>query len=289
MINQVVITDAFLEHGGKPVLNPVLAQYESELLVMKQSWSLSEPHTPLSWYASLANVQPSALLAVSAQQLPEDSRQYWVASPYHAKLTRSDIRVMPDGMLDWSSKDAEKICELLNPLLVDEGMELLKVGQALILSCNRIWDVKPLSFASISGSVLPNRQPDGKDAGDWMRLLSEIQMTLHQSGLGSDSGLNFHGIWFWGGASVLDDVEVKTLPNVATNSAYLNSILRHLKKEEDASLILSEAEQLPMLLNSKGRLPQKWLLLGAGKSVELTSSVITACLGKIRTQKWKGV
>jgi len=289
MINQIVITDALLAYEGQLVLNPALAQYEKGLLAMKQKWFKSESYTPLSWYASLLNFKPSTLLAICAENLPKESKQYWVASPYHAKLTRSDIRVMPDGMLDWSVKDAEKICDLLNPLLVVEGMKLIQVGEALLLTCDRVWDVFPLSFASISGSVLPNRQPDGKDAGAWMRLLSEIQMTLHQSALSSVSGLYYHGLWFWGGAPELTGVDTTALPHVATNSVYLNSILRHLNKETDASVIVTEADQLQMLMNANGTLPKKWVLLGAGKSVELTSSVIIACLAKVWSQGWKGV
>ena len=289
MINQVVITDAFLEYEGQLILHPALKPYEESLLAKTQRWSLSEPYTPLSWYSSALNLKPSALLARCVDKLPAAAKQFWVASPYHAKLTRLDIRVMPEGLLDSSANDAENICALLNPLLVDEGMTLHRVGQGLVLSCNRTWDVLPSSFAEISGSVLPNHLPDGKDAGVWMRLLSEIQMTLHQSELSTASGLSYHGLWFWGATNKIADIDGSIFPYVATNSAYFNIVLRNFNKEQDATMVVTEAEQLPILLNSTGRLPKKWLLYGAGKSVELSSSVITACLGKIRTQKWKGV
>jgi len=289
MIKQVVVTDAFIEHDGRLYLNPSLQDYEKELLCKKQKYSDAEAFTPLSWVARQLDTCAATLLATCASDIPETSKQVWVASPYHVKLNRAQMRVMPESMLDWSGRDAELMRDLLNPLLADEGISLICVGDALLLCCDKHWDVSPPSFAELSGGFLPDRLPVGEDAGTWMRMMSEIQMLLHQYPVFSASGVQYHGLWFWGRSDHVEKVDVSSLPNIATQHVYLKSVLSLLNKEKDASLIVTAGEKLPLLLNRHIALPKRWLLLGGGKSVLLTSSVIAASLAKVRAQRWKGI
>ena len=288
MINQVVVTDAFFAYEGELQLNPALRSYEKELLHMKQHWSDSVSYTPLSWLASQLHVPAAELVLSCAKDIPDSAKQFWLVSPYHAKLTRAELRIMPEGMLDWSKHDAQAMCALLNPLLAEEGMQLIIVADSLLLASDRVWDVAPASFAEISGSTLPNRHPAGKDGGAWMRLLAEIQMTLHQSPIISGAGLAFHGLWFWGVCTQSVNVDGDVIPAIATKNVYLKSVLKYLDKEQGASVVVTDAEQLPLLLNAHSPLPHRWILLGAGKSVKLTKSVIVSCLAKVRVQNWKG-
>jgi len=286
MIKQVVVTDAWFEHEGVTSLHPALKPYETALLSMKQSWANAQNHTPLSYYASLACLTPASLVAGLLDYLPQGTAQIWLASPYHAKLTRSSLRVMPELMLDWTDTQAKQVSDALNPLLKDDGLELVQEAELLLLCSKRVWDIRPPSFADISGQSLPDRSMQGADAGAWARLLSEVQMTLHQARIATENGLDIQGLWFWGGAKKAGDLPWTTLPHVASRNTYLNAVLKKLNKQQDAEMIISDAESLPMLLPTV--LPERWLLLGAGKSVSLKHNMLTSALSRAIKPKWKG-
>jgi len=294
MINEVVITDAWFEHKGKILLNPALKPYEFSLLSMKHTWLSAEPETPLSWYANQSGISPSSLVAsLTSGTFDEDVQQVWIASPYHAKLTRSSLRVMPDSMLDWSTTQAKAVCDALNPLLSADGLQFIQLDEVLLLVSNQVWDVDVPSFASVSGKSLPDRPLNGTDAGRWARLLSEIQMTLHQASIITPNGLDVQGLWLWAGAAHVHDkvVDLEGLPltSVATKNIYLNAALNHLGKQQDATMVISEAEHLPMLLNSNLPHPKRWLLLGDGKAVKCTQSGLSSLMHKVKARKWKGM
>ena len=287
MIKQVVVTDAWYEHDGQLLLNPALQAYEHHLLNMKQSWTKSKVVTPLSWYAKQAGQATAAVLASIAQHVPAGAKQYWVASPFHARLTRSSLRVMPEAMLDWSAQEGEQVCAAVNPLLAEDGLELFMVGDVLMLAAQDIWQVDMPDFALVSGQSLPNQHEGSQDAGRWLRMITEIQMTLHQHQVFTQSGMQVHGLWFWGQAKMCDAVDIEALPHVATRNIYLNTVLKGLDKQQDASVIVSEAEHLPYLLPKQ--LPDDWLLLGAGQAVTLRSHWLTAALAKVKKPTWKGM
>jgi len=217
------------------------------------------------------------------QKTQTDSEQSWVASPYHARMGRDAIRLMPESMLPWCEEDAQDMCALLNPWLKDEGMALEEVGAALRLICNRVWDVQPLDFPFISAGELPNRHPKGRDGGHWMRLQSEIQMVLNQSPLQARrqrGEADIHGLWFWGSSSQKNahDDQLKTFP-VATRHVFLQSLV----EAQGAKVILTESEKLALLLHQDGVLPKHVFLLGAGYMIHLEPSIWT----RLRPQTWQ--
>ncbi|MDQ6977075.1 MAG: hypothetical protein Q9M75_03075 [Ghiorsea sp.] len=287
MIKQVVVTDAWYEHEGTLFLNPALQAYEHQLLNMQQTWSKTTEVIPLSWYAEQAQQPVAALPAAVAQNLPKGAQQYWVVSPYHARLTRSTLRVMPEAMLDWSAKEGQQVCTIVNPLLAEHGLELFMVGDVLMLAAQDVWQVDMPDFAQVSGKSLPNHHESSKDAGLWLRIITEVQMTLHQHQVFTQSGMQIHGLWFWGQSEVVADVHDLRLPNVATRNIYLNTVLKALDKQQDATVIVSEAEYLPSLLPRS--LPDHWLLLGAGRAVTLRSHWLTAVLARVKKPSWKGI
>ena len=210
------------------------------------------------------------LLAARCDAIPKDTRQLWVASPYHAKVVRDGAHVMPEGQLVWDEADAQRLCEVLNPLLQEEGMQLLPVGPALLLACREEMEAKPVGFGEISGKPLPNVHHEGGDGGRMNRLLSEIQMQLFQTpdGNRADRGEpEITGIWLWGACHWPEQVHEARLP-VATR----NPVLRDVVNGRSAELIISEAERLAELLSPRKKLPERILLAGEGKAVVLQRS-----------------
>jgi len=295
MIKKIVITDALLDQHGTTHLHPSVKAWEKGLLSMQQRWAREDKdYLPLSWFChTYAQQGAAASLAVLASDIPKNSKQYWVVSPYHARLTRSALRVMPESMLGWSVENAHDLCDVLSPLLSNDGMSLHTVGSAVVLACDRVWDVQVADFAAVSGGCLPDKMPEGQDAATWMMLITEMQMLLHQQPIHTAEHIQIHGVWLWGMAehAAMDRLQAKMMQGdaVATRNVYLQSLLQQMDKECDASVIITEADQLHLLCKEGVCDAKEWILMGEGQSVSLKPSVWHKCWHSVFKQTWRGV
>jgi len=270
----LLITDALLAREGKGfALHPALADVSDRLARMRRQWFEASDQNPLGWYAALVGAEPAALLAARCSDLPANARQIWVASPFHAMLGRDTVRLLPEIDFPWSSADSAWLCDELNPLLQEDRMSLHSCGSAMLLASKVQLDAAPLPFASVAGGLLPDRYPEGVDGGRLMRLLAEIQMSLHQQPQPTRTGKPVvHGLWFWGACDLPSELPVG-LPPVAT----MNPVLQSLEHGHGAGLTITEAEHLPALLAenpSAGKLPQSVLLAGCGHAVLLRKALM---------------
>ncbi len=272
----LLASDALLSGDGDALLlHPALTAYRGELASRKRQWFDCSDKNPLGWYAALCDTDPAALLAEKCASekhtfLPENTRQCWVASPYHALLGRDSVRVMPEDALDWCAVDARWLCDTLNPLLEEEGMCLHALDSALLLTCEQVMDASPVPFAAIAGHLLPNRHPEGADGGRLMRLLSEIQMSLHGKHAGHRMGQpDIHGLWLWGACAWPNSAST-SFPSVATRNPFLQAV----SDGRNACCIISEAEKLHDLLTGNAMLPKIIVLSGASRAVLLTKSIL---------------
>jgi len=248
-------------------LHPALAPWARAWLRMRRRWFHCAPQLPLSCYARLLEVEPAALLAARAQ-LPADTRQIWVASPYFAALGRDTLTLLPEGAFSWHEHDARWLCALLNPLLKQDRMELLPVGAAMLLCCAEPLQAQPAAFAEISGDLLPNRHAPGPDGGRLMRLVAEIQMLLHQRPAEhrrARGEADVHGLWFWGPCA--PSAAQACLP-VATRNAALAAVA----PASQARAVISEAEHVQALMPR--RMPRHVVLLGRRHALWLRRSML---------------
>jgi len=264
----LIVSDALVEGNKTLTLHPALLPWHKKLEFRRQQWFSYDDKTPLEWYAVIVDAPSAVLLAASCNSIPADIKQCWVASPYSSQLGRDTVRVMPEGLFPWCAEDAIWLCDVLNPLLGEEGMHLLRVGAALLLACCEPMDAHPPSFARVSGKTLPNRHPEGLDGGRLMRLVSEIQMVLHNNQPSHRSGQpEIHGLWIWGGspwpAYVPED-----MPPVATRNPFLQAVA----DGKDANMTITEADRLLDLLKPEAPLPEHLLLAGEDHAVHLTKS-----------------
>ena len=266
----LIVSQALIQHQDGVSLHPDLFLWQQALLSHRQRWFDCTAKNPLAWYAALLDTSSAALLAGKCSALPEDMAQCWVASPYHAQLARTVIRVMPEGQFAWTDADAAYLCETLNPLLAEEGMQLFAVGAALLLFCRESIEAYPQGFGAISGQLLPDTSHDGEDGLRLNRLLSEIQMLLfqHPSEDRHDRGdPDVSGIWLWSPMHELAQPQVDPLA-VATRNPVLQSIV----DGKGADIIISEAERLGELVKQDEPLPKRIVLAGENHAVLLTKS-----------------
>ena len=269
----LIVTDGLIPSTSGYAIHPQLDPWRKRLLRCSRSWFESAPKTALEWYGLLQGLSPTKLLLnVARERIPNESTQVWIASPYHAQLARDRIMVMPDSLLPWREEDAAWICDLLNPLLKEEGIELLHHKAALLLACENPINARPDSFAAVSGKMLPNRHPEGADGGRLMRLMAEIQMVLslkpaeHRRAAGEP---DIHGLWLWGGEEISSTSSEVDLPSVATRDAQLASAT----EAKDAEVTICDADQLSLFSKPESGLAKHILIAGQGQAVLLKSSM----------------
>lgn len=265
----LIVTQALLPAGnaGGFQLHPCLERWQEQLRRRGMQWFATGLEVPLSWYAAIAGQSPSRLLASRLGEIPADTQQIWVASPYHARLGRDSVHLLPEGQLGLTKQDALWLCQQLNPLLQEDGLQLHAVGAALLLTSRRAWDVQPPALDAISGRSLPDRHPEGADAGRMARLLAEIQMHLHRHPARhrQQSGEHdLHGLWFWAADTPATDSQPAAMP-VASRNPCLQSVT----EARGARLIVSEAERLGELVGGNRELPDTVILSGPGYALQL--------------------
>ncbi len=276
----LLVTNALISYQDEVSLHPDIILWDKQLSYCRQQWFQCADNNPLGWFAALQSVGTAALLANRCPDLPGETKQCWVASPFHASVGHDTVRLLTEGLFPWMEQDANWLCAVLNPLLQDEGMTLIPLGSALLLSCCESMDVEPVRFGEISGKKLPNRHPKGIDADRFTRLLAEIQMLLHQHPAEHRQQRgepDVNGVWLWGSAQWPQPVHEKQIA-VATRNSFLQSIV----DGRDAKLIISESERLNELLKQAAPLPKKIVLAGEGHAVLLTKSL----LPKLRKSRW---
>jgi len=280
-IATLLVTNGLIQTQHGVALHPDLLLWDKQLSSCRQQWFQCVDNNPLGWYAALQSVSTATLLANRCHDMPNETKQCWVASPFHAQLGRDTVRLLPEGLFLWTEQDSNWLCTVLNPLLQHEGMTLIPVGSALLLSCCESMDVEPLRFAEVSGKNLPNRHPKGSDAGRFTRLLAEIQMLLHQHPAEHRQQRgepDVNGVWLWGGTQWQPQPAHEKQIAVATRNPFLQSIV----DGRDAKLMISEAERLNELVKQDAPLPKKIVLAGEGHAVLLTKSWLL----KLRNTRW---
>jgi len=279
----LIVSQALIQHQDGVSLHPDLLLWEKELAAYKQSWFENADKTPLAWYAGLCGISPTALVLNkyfdSGSELPSDTTQCWLVSPYYAQLLQTRVRVYPEGLFAWSAADADALCHTLNPLLAEEGMSMIAVGAGLLLCCRDAMDVDPLGFGAISGQLLPAIHHQGKDGGRLNRLLSEVQMLLFQTPLPDRRDLPVSGIWLSSAMGYPAD----RVHTAAINLATRNPALQSLVDGSNARVVISEVERLSELLKQGVALPKRIVLAGEGLAVLLNPSI----LPRFGKAKWK--
>ncbi len=130
----------------------------------------------------------------------------WIAAadPVHMepRLDRLFLRALGPG--DVSRPELQRLLEGLQESLGDPGT----IGFAQVGDCAYIRSEQVLVTAAVPAAQLDGRNPDGylpsgDDAAATLKLVSEIEMTLHEQPVNSDRLANglppVNSLWLWGG------------------------------------------------------------------------------------------
>jgi hypothetical protein len=186
--NGVQATDSFPSH----------AAWQTELLRLLQL-DATYASAPLSWLGAggfeagtWLHVQPVSL-AISARGLTLQSTSEWTTDTRRIAAT------------------------VLSKHLSESGFDWRDSGSEVYLRCEKPLNVETAAPATALRQSLQDAMPTGSDAVALRRLMTELQMLLHNR-----EDLNFNAVWLWGSGSMRQ--RSVNLPMLAANDAFARGV-----------------------------------------------------------------
>ena len=122
----------------------------------------------------------------------------------HLQADTSNARLIPHQALDITADDSRRLVESVNDLVAEDGLKLIRkdTGELYFtgMPASQLdsWPAHTLATGKIA-----NYLPRQSEAGEWRRLLTEVQMLFHDHPVNAERAqrqlLPINAIWFWGG------------------------------------------------------------------------------------------
>lgn len=249
---QVVIPDALaqlrtLSEQVKPLSAFPVLEHCLHFGLKAQLWQADDlSHARVdAWQQSLLYALPrecrhhgaaSARLTWLGEEGDARSGSCFQVMPVHFQVGLDDVRYLLPPPL--SSVEADAIFESMKPLLASAGFDLLQAsseaGANWYLWCDRELKINTFSLHNLSNSRLFNLMPQGADAGELRRLITELQMLLHEHPVNQQRErrglLPVNAFWFHGHAPV-KAVSCSNKSLVMSHSPYVRGLCYGLNLE----------------------------------------------------------
>jgi hypothetical protein len=191
--------------------------------------------TALGLGASLARYPQAALTRFADADDGADGC-WLLATPMHVAAGLTDLTPMAlEGESALQDEEREELAAVLVPHLRDAGFELhVGAGGAWLLRSERLLDVVTAAPATAVIQGLDAAMPQGRDSAVLKRLLTELQMLLHEHPVNVARARR--------GAGAIGRIEPRVLPEAYGEDAYLRGVYR--LHERQASARAAHADEL---------------------------------------------
>lgn len=146
----------------------------------------------------------------------------------HLQADKDNARLVPEAALNIDDTESQALINALNKLLEPDGLVLHRseAGQCYFTGMPAdMLDTWPAH--AVANGKIANYLPRHADAGDWRRLMTEVQMLFHSHPVNAARAtlnqLPINGIWFWGGNKTTDTVMVDDVL-LLTDDAYAKGL-----------------------------------------------------------------
>lgn len=149
---------------------------------------------------------PIASAALRAVAGGGEGSWVFIATPVHLVAGMHSVSMPADGILDLEQEEAEALVGDFNQVFRGAGVRLARGRSSLLLLISDV----PLGIATsapeeVLGQDLLALMPRGVDARRVRRLMSEIEMWLHEHAVNEHrrarAALPITGLWLWGGGA----------------------------------------------------------------------------------------
>lgn len=164
----------------------------------------SDAFTGIASADSTPSLAGAALLSACG---PMPGQWVCMASPVHVTAGMTDLSMAQDGILELHTAETRRLAQDFNAVFANSGVRLVD-GHPALLFCvfDDVLEVVTHEPAEAIGQDLFGLQPSGRDAPRLRRLMSEMELWLHEHPLNRarlDCGnAVITGIWLWGGGRI---------------------------------------------------------------------------------------
>ncbi len=159
---------------------------------MNSSWARAAP--------------PASIAAAAVSGVPQD-QPVWLATPVHLVAGLDTVRLHPDGLLEFSPEEQQRLVQDFAQVFAGSGWSLHGTGhREMLLSGGSRVDsgtARGQDPALWLGADPREGLPSGPGANPLSRLGAEIEMWLHEHPVNrarvARASLNVTGLWIWGG------------------------------------------------------------------------------------------
>ncbi len=124
---------------------------------------------------------------------------WWLVSPLHLSVGLSSVQVHPSGVLSLSQATQAGLVDEFKSSWPDPSVQLHATPFGLLLAVEPALCAHSVDPAGHGGRGLEEMRPTGPDGGALWRLMTELQMWLHERRLLSLQGSKVNALWLWGG------------------------------------------------------------------------------------------
>lgn len=139
---------------------------------------------------------------------------WWLrADPVHLHADRHQVLLFDARTLDISIAEANSLVTEFNQVFNVEGLHLKALHPSRwYLNLKDDPGIRTAPLSKVIGRDITPFLPQGVNARDWCRLLTEVQMLFHSSMVNRKRQTNgqmpINGLWFWGGGVLPEPVHV---------------------------------------------------------------------------------
>jgi len=154
-----------------------------------------------------------------------------VAEPVHLLTAIDHLRLAPPAALALASADQESLLAHLNAQLAGTpfALERSMVDSLWLLRCEEPIEVESTDPDVVVGRNIRDHLPRGRDAGTVRRLMTELQMLLHEHPVNERRARAgeppVNSLWLWGFGKTRSAAATALMP-LATDDAWLASLWR---------------------------------------------------------------
>jgi hypothetical protein len=222
---------------------------------------------------ALADVAyPSAPVYAVGESLDSSAKHWFHLDLVHFAAGLNDVTLIPlRGPTAVMPEEAAALASVIRPHLEQSGLELHEVSQRWLVESPDARDTDTVTAEFARTHEWSDAWPRGTDSGRLRRLMTELQMLLHENPVNqrrSARGMPAaNAVWFWGNGRATPTTETQRAACAGRN-AYLRGICRlHGWPHGDdasAAALMSQCEQSSSVVGvvdvaSSAELDSQWL------------------------------
>jgi len=141
----------------------------------------------------------------------------------HLQADKDNARLLPIQALNITDDESAQLIEELNHLLYDDGISVLRTAKHhYYLTGMPASELDTWPAHSVANGKIADYLPRKAQAGDWRRLMTEVQMLFHSHpvNLARENArqLPINAMWFWGGMQATMYAPVSNIELVTTDA-----------------------------------------------------------------------